>query len=46
MVLGSVVLMVLGSLITPRPSAQTLARYFPARENRETPGFAVGAVAR
>jgi hypothetical protein len=31
MVLGSLVLMVVGSLITPKPSQATIDKYFPAR---------------
>jgi Na+/proline symporter len=33
MVLGSLVLMVVGSLITPRPSQATIDKYFPGRAN-------------
>jgi hypothetical protein len=32
--IGSIVFMVLGSLITPRPAQSTIDRYFPAK-NRE-----------
>jgi hypothetical protein len=46
MVLGSAILMIIGSLITPPPSAETIERYFPGEGKTKEVFSAVGVPAR